>query len=188
MHIKNTLHICNINKCEIIPLDSDITDLWIKNKENAILLDHIGNANNFGAIVRSAAFFGIKNIIIPQDETKSAITTSSYRIAEGGMEYVTIYSVKSMSKLLQALKGKMKIIGTDLTAKKSSREIKKICDGMPALMILGNEEHGISDEVRKNCDELIIIPFFGMKDGEVSQVDSLNVAQASSILFYELSC
>ena len=156
--------------------------------ENAILLDHIGNANNFGAIVRSAAFFGIKNIIIPQDETKSAITTSSYRIAEGGMEYVTIYSVKSMSKLLQALKGKMKIIGTDLTAKKSSREIKKICDGMPALMILGNEEHGISDEVRKNCDELIIIPFFGMKDGEVSQVDSLNVAQASSILFYELSC
>ena len=59
---------------------------------------------------------------------------------------------------------------------------------MPALMILGNEEHGISDEVRKNCDELIIIPFFGMKDGEVSQVDSLNVAQASSILFYELSC
>ena len=150
--------------------------------------DHIGNANNFGAIVRSAAFFGIKNIIIPQDETKSAITTSSYRIAEGGMEYVTIYSVKSMSKLLQALKGKMKIIGTDLTAKKSSREIKKICDGMPALMILGNEEHGISDEVRKNCDELIIIPFFGMKDGEVSQVDSLNVAQASSILFYELSC
>ena len=190
--LSGTVHhqgvVAMISMPEIIPLDSDITDLWIKNKENAILLDHIGNANNLGAIVRSTAFFGIKNIIIPQDETKSAITTSSYRIAEGGMEYVTIYSVKSMSKLLQALKGKMKIIGTDLTAKKSSREIKKICDGMPALMILGNEEHGISDEVRKNCDELIIIPFFGMKDGEVSQVDSLNVAQASSILFYELSC
>ena len=190
--LSGTVHhqgvVAMISMPEIIPLDSNITDLWIKNKENAILLDHIGNANNFGAIVRSAAFFGIKNIIIPQDETKSAITTSSYRIAEGGMEYVTIYSVNSMSKLLLALKGKMKIIGTDLSAKKSSREIKKICSGMPALMILGNEEHGISDEVRENCDELIIIPFFGMKDGEVSQVDSLNVAQASSILFYELSC
>ena len=37
---------------EIIPLDSDITDEWIENGENAILLDHIGNANNFGAIVK----------------------------------------------------------------------------------------------------------------------------------------
>ena len=68
---------------EIIPLDSDITDEWIENGENAILLDHIGNANNFGAIVRSAAFFGIKNIVIPEDDVTSAITTSSYRIAEG---------------------------------------------------------------------------------------------------------
>ena len=76
---------------EIIPLDSDITDLWVKNNENALILDHIGNANNFGAIVRSCAFFGIKNIVIPEDESESAITTSSYRIAEGGMEYVKIY-------------------------------------------------------------------------------------------------
>ena len=41
---------------EIIPLDSDITDEWVAKGESAILLDHIGNANNFGAIVRSAAF------------------------------------------------------------------------------------------------------------------------------------
>lgn len=172
---------------EITPLDSDITDRWIENGENAVLLDHIGNANNFGAIVRSAAFFGVKNIVIPEDETDSAITTSSYRIAEGGMEYVHIYSVRSMGRMMEVLKGKMVRIGTDLTAKKSSRDIKEICRGKPALVVLGNEEHGISDEVRKNCDELVIIPFAGMTNGEKSApIDSLNVAQASSIILYEL--
>ena len=54
-------------------------------------------------------------------------------------------------------------------------------------MVLGNEEKGISEEVRQNCDELIIIPFAGMKDGnKESCVDSLNVAQAASIILYEL--
>ena len=58
----------------------------------------------------------------------------------------------------------------------------------PALIILGNEEHGISDTVKANCDEQIIIPWGGMKDGQKSSlIDSLNVAQASSIIFYELT-
>ena len=174
---------------EIIPLDSDITDSWVENKENALILDHIGNANNFGAIVRSAAFFGVKNIVIPEDESDSAITTSSYRIAEGGMEYVKIYSVRSIGRLLEAMKGKMVRVGTDLSARsKFSSDLKDICRGKPALVVLGNEENGISDEVRKNCDELILIPFAGMSDGKKEPlVDSLNVAQASSIILYELS-
>ena len=55
----------------IEPLDFAMAEKWAKNGEDAVLLDRIGNANNFGAIVRSAAFFGIKNIVIPQDETQS---------------------------------------------------------------------------------------------------------------------
>ncbi len=173
---------------EITPLDSDITDGWIENKENAILLDHIGNANNFGAIVRSAAFFGIKNIVIPEDDSTSAITTSSYRIAEGGMEYVNIYSVRSISRFMEVIAGKMVRIGTDLSAKKTCSEIQNICKEKPALVVLGNEERGISNEVRQCCDELVIIPFAGMKSGKKEPpVDSLNVAQASSIILYELT-
>ena len=80
---------------KIMPLDSDVADEWIANGENVLVLDRIGNANNFGAIVRSAAFFGMKNIVIPADESQSAITMSSYRIAQGGMEFVDIYSANS---------------------------------------------------------------------------------------------
>lgn len=171
---------------EIVPLDSDITDGWIQNNESVLLLDRIGNANNFGAIVRSAAFFGMKNIVIPNDEAQTSITTSSYRVAEGGMEYVNIYSVNSIPRFMEAVKGKMERIGTDLSAKKSVTEIKNVCGNKPALIVLGNEENGISDEVRKSCDELIIIPFAGMSAGvDEPYVESLNVAQAASVILYE---
>jgi len=169
-------------------LDSDITDAWIANKENVILLDRIGNANNFGAIVRSAAFFGIKNIVTPLDEAQSSITTSSYRVAEGGMEYVNIYSVRSIARLLEVLQGKMLRVGTDLSAKKNVSDLQELKKkNLPFLIVLGNEENGISDIVKENCDELVIIPWAGMSKGESCVIDSLNVAQASSIIFYELS-
>ena len=193
--LSGTVHhqgvVAMIEAPEIQPLDSDITDSWVENHENAVLLDRIGNANNFGAIVRSAAFFGIKNIVIPLDEAQSSITTSSYRVAEGGMEYVNIYSVRSSARLLEAMQGKMIRIGTSLDAKKKVSDLASLSKGdkgdSPLLVVLGNEENGISDVVKKNCDELVIIPWVGMSDGvEESCIDSLNVAQASSIIFYEM--
>lgn len=193
--LSGTVHhqgvVAMIEAPEIQPLDSDITDSWVENHENAVLLDRIGNANNLGAIVRSAAFFGIKNIVIPLDEAQSSITTSSYRVAEGGMEYVNIYSVRSSARLLEAMQGKMIRIGTSLDAKKKVSDLASLSKGdkgdRPLLVVLGNEENGISDVVKKNCDELVIIPWAGMSDGvEESCIDSLNVAQASSIIFYEM--
>ncbi|MCR5189737.1 MAG: RNA methyltransferase [Treponema sp.] len=193
--LSGTVHhqgvVAMIEAPEIQPLDSDITDSWVQNCENAILLDRIGNANNFGAIVRSAAFFGIKNIVIPLDEAQSSITTSSYRVAEGGMEYVNIYSVRSSARLLEAMHGKMIRVGTSLDAKKKVSELASLNKGdkgdRPLLVVLGNEESGISDVVKKNCDQLVIIPWAGMSEGvSESCIDSLNVAQASSIIFYEM--
>lgn len=195
--LSGTVHhqgvVAMIEAPEIQPLDSDITDAWVANGENAVLLDRIGNANNFGAIVRSAAFFGIKNIVIPLDEAQSSITTSSYRVAEGGMEYVNIYSVRSSARLLEALAGKMIRVGTALEATKSVSELSSLgkdSEGnkKPLMIILGNEEKGISDVVKSNCDELVIIPWAGMNAGvKESVIDSLNVAQASSIIFYEMT-
>lgn len=167
-------------------LNEDILNEMIAGNEHALLLDRVGNANNLGAIVRSAAFFGIKNIIIPMDEAQSSITTSSYRVAEGGMEFVNIYCVKSIPDVLNAVDGKMIRIGTDLSAKKTVSCLGELSRQKPLLIILGNEEHGISEQVKNLCDELIIIPFSGMQTGNASPVESLNVAQASSIILYEM--
>ena len=191
--LSGTVHhqgvVAMIEAPQIEPLDSDITDGWIERGEDAVLLDRIGNAANFGAIVRSAAFFGIKNIIIPLDEAQTSITTSSYRVAEGGMEYVNIYSVQSSVRLLQALSQKVLRVGTALEATNPVSFLNKAAHATPRkpiLIILGNEEHGISDAIRKNCDELVLIPWAGKTEGKESLVDSLNVAQAASIIFYEM--
>ena len=74
--------------------------------------------------------------------------------------------------------------GTSLEATKKVSEIKS----KPALIVLGNEEKEISKEVQRNCDELIIIPFAGMgTKSDSPKIDSLNVAQAASVIMYELS-
>lgn len=176
-----------IDQPEINPLDSDVTSKWLHEKESALLLDRVGNANNLGAIVRSAAFFGVKNVIIPLDEAQSSITTSSYRVAQGGMEYVNIYSVKSIVRLLEAMKGKMLRFGTDVNATQPVGKLKELSANKAALIVLGNEEHGISKQVKENCDELIIIPntsAFG--ESADRPIESLNVAQAAAIVLYEM--
>ncbi len=176
-----------IEQPEIEALNSDITDSWLHNKESALLLDRVGNANNLGAIVRSAAFFGVKNVIIPLDEAQTSVTTSSYRVAQGGMEYVNVYSVKSISRLLEALKGKMVRFGTDVNATQPVSKIKELIKNKPALIVLGNEEHGISKQVKENCDELIIIPNSSVFGEETERpIESLNVAQAAAIVLYEM--
>ena len=83
------------------------------------------------------------------------------------------------------MKGKMVSFGTDLKAKNQVSEIAGLCTSKPALIVLGNEEHGISKDVRENCDELVIIPFAGMGKNMAASVESLNVAQAASVILYE---
>lgn len=172
-----------IEQPHVPTLNTDIADNWLHNKESAILLDRVGNANNLGAIVRSAAFFGFKNIVIPIDEAQSSVTTSSYRVAQGGMEYVNIYCIHSIIRLLQAMKGKMVRFGTDVTATEPVSSIPHLRKDKPALIVLGNEEHGISKDVKANCDYLVTIPFGATENGQ--QLESLNVAQASAIILYE---
>ncbi|MDE6720401.1 MAG: RNA methyltransferase [Treponemataceae bacterium] len=188
--LSGTVHhqgvVAMIEAPEIQRLNTDIVDEWIAKKESALLLDRVGNANNLGAIVRSAAFFGMKNIVIPEDESQSSITTSSYRVAQGGMEFVDIFSVKSIPALLQAIQGKMIRIGTAANAKTPAIKLQSLCQGKGALIILGNEENGISQEVRAMCDETIAIPHCGARNGNVAPIESLNVAQSASIILYEL--
>lgn len=165
-------------------------DGWVERGENALLLDRIGNANNLGAIIRSAAFFGVKNIVIPLDEAAATVTTSTYRVAKGGMERVKVWTVQSMTKLLADLKGRMIRFGTDVRCTTPISSMASLCekknaDGsvtkLPAAIVLGNEEHGISDEIKENCDHLVIIP------SPADDIESLNVAQAAAIILYELT-
>ncbi|OJF75840.1 MAG: RNA methyltransferase [Treponema sp. CETP13] len=184
--LSGTVHHQGVVAMIDMPQIEILSPLYIKgliaNKESALLLDHIGNANNIGAIVRSAAFFGVKNIIIPMDEAQSSITTSSYRIAQGGMEYVNILGVRSIPELLEEVRGKILRLGTDVHGTKLIEDIPSLSPEKKSLLVvLGNEENGISQAVKARCDYLLTI------STPVHVLDSLNVAQAAAVILYEMA-
>jgi TrmH RNA methyltransferase len=179
-----------IQQTEIPSLDLSMLRAWHEKGEKVLVLDRVGNANNLGAIVRSAAFFGISKIVIGADDEQAVITTSAYRVAQGGMEFVEIWRVPSAAWIVRASAGKMTSIGADHRAKKLLSDLRGLSAATPSsagsggtrgvLVVMGNEEVGLSDDVKNVCDHLVRIPGTG-------DVESLNVAQAATLFLYEMS-
>ena len=148
---------------------------WGSEGTGVLLCDRIGNANNLGAIIRSAAFFGIKDIVISGEDAQAQLTPSAYRIAQGGMEFITLYKAPSAEAFLKEASGYLLRIGADHRAYRSIAAIPAIVGkDEAAVIVLGNEEHGITPAAKKLCDVLVKIPGCGA-------VESLNVAQAGTL-------
>jgi RNA methyltransferase, TrmH family len=168
---------------EIRELDTATVKGWLADKRPIIVLEDLGNANNLGAIVRSAAFFGVKDIVLASsasDESAAEpeLSTAAYRIAEGGMEYVDIHRTRDLSAVIAAMD--FTLIGTDHAAKKALGEAGSLPPSKSAFgIVFGNEETGLSPRARKLCAALVRIPGSGM-------MESLNVAQAVTVVLSRL--
>ncbi|AGT42919.1 TrmH family RNA methyltransferase [Treponema pedis] len=148
---------------------------WQKEGASVLVLDEVGNANNLGAIIRSAAFFGIENLVLTEEDKQAAITTSVYRVAQGGMEFVNLFRVSSTAWFLRQCRGKITCIGTDLQAYHDISGMHRLLEkNEPCAVVLGNEERGISSETKKLCNHLVKIHGSG-------NIESLNVAQAATL-------
>ena len=170
-----------IREPEIPRLGLETLKAWQDARERVLVLDRVGNANNLGAIVRSAAFLGINKIVIGEDDEQAEITTSAYRVAQGGMEFVEIWRASSAAWLVNASAGKMTRIGADHRARNRLSDLRNLVSkDEGVLIVMGNEETGLSPEVKTSCDHLVRIPGTG-------DVESLNVAQAATLFLYELS-
>lgn len=170
-----------IQEPEVKSLDQITLRAWQDAHERVLILDRVGNANNLGAIVRSAAFFGVGKLVISDDDEQAQITTSAWRVAQGGMEFVEIRRVPSAAWLLQAAADRFLRLGADHRATNRLSDLRTLVKAEQGLLVvLGNEETGLSSEVRVLCDQLVRIPGTG-------EIESLNVAQAATLFLYELS-
>ncbi len=170
---------------EIPELDMAMVKEWAARGTRVLALDRVGNANNLGAIIRSAAFFGISRIVIGSDDEQADISTSSYRVAQGGMEFVEIWRSPSAAWLVGACAGLFTRIGADHRSRNRLSDLGELVssskgESVPVLLVLGNEETGLSREVKESCDHLVRIPGTG-------DIESLNVAQAATLFLYELA-
>lgn len=142
-----------------------------------VALDHIQDPQNLGAICRSCAAFGITYIILPKDRS-ATVTSSAIQASSGAINRLKLIKVVNLSDTLI----KLKKAGYWVYAShvKSGLNLAEKKPAQPMVLVIGNEEKGVSQRVLQVADDACHIP---MK----SNFDSLNVSVATGILLYELS-
>jgi TrmH RNA methyltransferase len=168
-----------IYRSQVEELDSTELEAWAAEGKAVVFLCDLGNDHNLGAIIRSAAFFEAPYVVLSNPEL---LTTSAYRVAEGGMEHVTFRSVHNVAPFLRNAKKYMVIIGTDPRARVRIRDLPELIRSSGkkgVLLVLGNEETGLPLPVKNMCSLLARIPGTGA-------VESLNVSQAAALFLQEL--
>lgn len=148
----------------------------IKGDGLILILDHLEDTHNLGAIIRTAVCAGVNAIIIPDDRSVR-VTSTVFKVSAGAIFYMPIIKVTNINKAIDNLKKKgYWIYGADM--KGASDVFKTKLDGNVCLVV-GNEGNGLSPLVKKNCDGLVMIP-------QVGPVGSLNVSVATGIIIYEI--
>ena len=140
-----------------------------------IILDNIQDPANLGVIIRSCIAFGFNNIVL-SDTSVDLYNPKVIRATEGMIFHINVLR-RNLKEFIPILKNLgYKIVGTDVLKGEDVRDIK--VDDM--AIVMGNEGQGLSDEVKKMCDQFVYI-----KMNKICE--SLNVAVAASILMYEVS-
>jgi len=145
------------------------TDLYLA-------LDSVQDPQNLGAIFRTAAFFGVKGILLTRDRS-APVSTAVYDVASGGIEYVPFSIPANLSRALDFAKEQgLWILGT---SEQADTDLDQIEPDRPWLLVLGNENKGIRRLTRDKCDLICKIP-------SQTAISSLNVSATAAIFIHKL--
>ena len=147
----------------------------IKDDNLVLMLDHLEDPHNFGAIIRSCEARGVKNIIIPKDRSV-LVNETVMKTSTGALERVNIIMVNNLVNAINKLKDKGYFI---YAAEADGKDYRKIDYADKVCLIIGSEGFGISKLVRQNSDEIISIPMKG-------KVNSLNASVSTGILLFSI--
>lgn len=152
---------------------------WARAREPLLVLDGVSNPHNLGAIARTAAFFGVKRIILADHPAQALPSDAAYRVARGGLEHIDVQLARDMTAILRALSPNYLVVGAALD---NGRPPDAFADEpRPLALVMGNEEEGLSAETLAACGAIVTIPGAGS-----GQMQSLNVAASSAILIHAL--
>jgi 23S rRNA (guanosine2251-2'-O)-methyltransferase len=155
-----------------IPFESILEDREKFSK--LVILDHLEDPHNFGAIARTCVALGIDAIIYPKDR-QVGITSGVMKASSGAIYHIPIARVANIGNAIEQLKRHdVWIYGTDVN---SGEDLSTATINTPFALIVGNEETGISQRISKMVDMNVHIPMSG-------NLDSLNVSVATGIILY----
>ncbi|MBN1365397.1 MAG: RNA methyltransferase [Syntrophaceae bacterium] len=146
---------------------------WMKNTNGNILILHeINNPLNLGALVRSAQWFGFDGIILSSNSVDYT-NPKAVRASMGNIFHLTIIPDIDLKAALPEIKKSFFLIGSDVHEGLLPHPITK-----KVALLLGNESHGLPENILRMADEKWNIPGSG-------KADSLSLPQAAAIMMYE---
>ncbi len=151
-------------------------DEVINNSNFIVMLDHLEDPHNVGAIIRTCEAAGVDGIILPTDR-QVQINSTVMKTSAGTLDNVNIVSVTNVANTIDKLKeAGFWIVGTALDDSVDYREIDY---SGKIVLIIGNEGSGMTNLVTKKCDFIAKIPMYGT-------TNSLNASVAAGIMIYEV--
>lgn len=140
-----------------------------------LLLDHITDVRNMGAIARTAECTGVNAIVVP-DRGSAALNEDAIKTSSGALLRLPICREANFKTVINLAKqyGVQVVASTE----KGAVHYREVDFRQPTLLIMGNEEHGISPELLKMSDVRAKLPIVG-------EVASLNVSVAAGVMMYE---
>jgi 23S rRNA (guanosine2251-2'-O)-methyltransferase len=141
-----------------------------------VVLDHLTDPHNVGAIIRTAECAGAGAVVMPERRA-AGVNATVRKAAAGAAAHIPVARVANVAGALRAMKkAGIWIAGAALDP--SSAEHTKADFNRDLALVIGAEGGGISPVVRKECDYLVRIPLFG-------EIASLNASVAAGVLLYE---
>lgn len=152
-----------------------LIDREINFNEQIVYLNNISDPGNLGTILRNALAFGLKNIVVDED-CADIYNSKTLQAAKDSIYKLNIASDDKLH-ILKEIKSKMKIYTTRIQDAETIDVLKKLNN---FCLVLGSEAHGVAKEIQEISDGFIKIDM-------APNIESLNVASAAAILFYEMS-
>ncbi len=151
-------------------------DFFISQGERALSLYSLRDPGNLGAVIRSAAAFGVQHIVLSSDSA-DVYNPKTVRAAMGTMFGIKITTVKDFASFIKAAGDN----GRSVYAAELSENAKSISDinlSTEDIFIIGNEGHGIPTEISSVCTGSVYIPIS-------AGVESLNASVAAAVFMWE---
>lgn len=161
----------------VLPFTLELAANWAASGAPLLILDGVSNPHNLGAILRTAAFFGLERVLISDHPAQALPSEAAYRVAEGGFEHVDLYRSVDLAKVLRGLSGHYRTVGTALGPFPPLSSLSRLPGGKPVAVVMGNEERGMPPDSQAACSELVMIAGSG-------KVQSLNVSATTAILAF----